>query len=72
MTTLTTVLQTVAQNPMILSDPTMKKIFSKILEATGEISPIEIQNMPQQQIQQTLNPQPQQGGSVGRQAQPVQ
>ena len=49
MTTLTTVLQTIAQNPNILQDPVMKTIFSKIVEATGALSPIEIsQDMAQQ------------------------
>lgn len=41
MTTLTTVLQTVAQNPNILTDPRLSKLFNKILEASGEISPAE-------------------------------
>jgi hypothetical protein len=51
MTTLTTVLQTVAQNPNILTDPTMKKIFGKILEATGEVSSVELQSLPTPPIQ---------------------
>lgn len=42
MTTLTTVLQTIASNPMVLNDPNMKMLFSKILEATGAVSAIEI------------------------------
>ncbi len=69
MTTLTTILQTVAQNPNILQDPTMRKIFSKILETTGEINPVELQSIPQQpqSIQQVM-PQsmPQKVGAVGQ------
>jgi hypothetical protein len=42
MTTLTTVLQTIATNPMILQDPNMKMLFNKILETTGAISPLEL------------------------------
>lgn len=42
MTTLTTVLQTIATNPAILKDPNMRMLFNKILETTGQISPIEI------------------------------
>ena len=42
MTTLTTVLQTIASNPMILQDPNMKLIFNRILEMAGGISPIEL------------------------------
>jgi len=42
MTTLTTVLQTIAQNPMILQDQNMKLLFNKILSETGAISPLEL------------------------------
>lgn len=42
MTTLTTVLQTIATNPTVLTDPNMKLLFNKILEATGAVSAIEI------------------------------
>lgn len=41
LTTLTTVLQTIATNPSVLSDPNAKSIFNKILIATGEMNPIE-------------------------------
>jgi len=44
--TLTTVLQTVAQNPNILTDPALKKVFNKILETTGELSPAEFNAIP--------------------------
>jgi len=45
--TLNTVLQTVAANPMILQDPNAKMVFNKILETTGQVSPIEISAVPQ-------------------------
>ena len=55
LTTLNTIMQTIAQNPTVLQDPIAKKIFGKILEMTGEISPIELQQtqtpMPQQAVQ---------------------
>lgn len=40
--TLNTVLQTVASNPMILSNPNAMAIFSAILRETGSISPIQL------------------------------
>lgn len=40
--TLTTILQSIASNPLILQDSNAKLIFNKILELTGGISPIEI------------------------------
>lgn len=43
MQTLTTVLQTIATNPMILQDPNAKMIFSKIMNEAGGVSPIELQ-----------------------------
>lgn len=63
MTTLTTLLQSVAQNPNILIDPTMKTLFNKIIEQTGAISPIEIPNtpppqqLPEQQVPAPTQPQ---------------
>lgn len=50
MTTLTTLLQSVAQNPNILNDERMKVLFNKIIESTGVISSIEIPNTPPQQL----------------------
>ncbi len=47
MTTLTTVLQTIASNPAILQDPNMKLLFNRILEQTGAISPVELSQQPQ-------------------------
>jgi hypothetical protein len=40
--TLSTVLQTVASNPMILSNPNAALLFSTILRETGAISPIQL------------------------------
>lgn len=42
LTTLTTVLQTIAGNPAMLQDPNARAIFNKILQATGELSPLEL------------------------------
>ena len=42
MATLTTVLQTIAGNPMILQDPNAKLVFNRILSLSGGISPLEI------------------------------
>ena len=59
LTTLNTVLQTIAGNPMILQDPNAKMIFNKILEETGRISPLEIQTAkqaPQPQMQPPTAP----------------
>ena len=42
MTTMTTVLQTIATNPAILQDPNAKMLFNKILNMTGAVSPIEL------------------------------
>jgi hypothetical protein len=60
LTTLTTVMQTVAQNPAVLQDPNMKLLFNKILEMTGQVSSVELSaqqpqamQAPQQQIPQT-------------------
>lgn len=42
MTTLTTVLQSLAANPTILQDKNAALLFNKILEETGKVSPIEL------------------------------
>lgn len=42
LTTLSTVLQTIAGNPAILQDPNIKMVFNKILEETGKLSPLEL------------------------------
>lgn len=43
METLTTVLQTIAQNPNVLLDPRAKLVFNKILSITGAVSPLELE-----------------------------
>lgn len=40
--TMTTVLQTIASNPLILQDPTARMILSGILRETGVISPLQL------------------------------
>lgn len=40
--TLSTVLQTIATNPLVLQDPNGKMLFNKILNYTGMVSPIEL------------------------------
>ena len=40
--TLTTVLQTIANNPRVLFDPNAKIVFNKILTITGAVSPLEL------------------------------
>lgn len=42
LTTLSTILQSVASNPAILQDPNAKLIFNKILNTVGNVSPIEL------------------------------
>ena len=63
LTTLTTVLQTVATNPMVLTDPNMKLLFNTILEKTDAISPLQLSQIPPQQM-------PNGGGSTSAQTQP--
>jgi len=43
MTTLTTVLKTIAGNPMVLQDPNAKLTFNKIIGLAGGVSPLELQ-----------------------------
>lgn len=79
MTTLSTVLQTLAQNPMILQDKNAQLVFSQILNQTGVISPIQIstattsgQQQPQQQLPMNTQqiPQPTQTPLANLQPQP--
>jgi hypothetical protein len=71
MTTLTTVFQSIAgmQGRPMTSDE--KLVFNRILEQTGAISPIELAQQPQQQIQQQPVS-PMVGGSVAGQQQSLQ
>ena len=62
MSTLSTVLQTIASNPNILQDPNAKLVFSQILNQTGVISPIQISTA-------TSAPQQPQQGNVPMNAQ---
>jgi hypothetical protein len=55
--TLSSVLQTIAGNPTILTDPNARMVFSKILDYTGTVSPIELQSAAAQTPQQTAQPQ---------------
>lgn len=41
-TTLNTLLATIAKNPMILQDPNMKMIVTKIMQQTNAVSPLEL------------------------------
>lgn len=63
MATLTTIFQVVASNPTVLQDPTVKMMFSKILNLSGVVSPLELSQgsqpppqQPQQQVQQPQMP----------------
>jgi hypothetical protein len=42
LTTLSSVLQTIATNPMVLQDPNAKMLFNQILSETGRISPLQL------------------------------
>lgn len=42
LTTLSTVLQTIATNPSVLQDPNARLVFNKILSRTATVSPIEL------------------------------
>jgi len=54
LTTLSTVLQSIAGNPQLLQDPNARLVFNKILESTNAISPLELS-------QASATPPPQQG-----------
>jgi hypothetical protein len=58
LTTLSTVLQTVATNPLVLQDPNMRLVFNQILTETGNISPLQLAQVAAQPQPQT-QPQPQ-------------
>ena len=42
LTTLSSLIQTIATNPNVLQDPNMRMLFNKILEETGRISPLQL------------------------------
>jgi hypothetical protein len=45
-TTLTTVFQTIATNPMILQDPNARMVFNEILNIVGGLSPLKLNTQP--------------------------
>jgi hypothetical protein len=53
MTTLTTMLQTIASNPNVLLNPTTRVIMNKIIEETGVISAIDLGYQPSQSTEQS-------------------
>ena len=69
-TTLTTAMQTIATNPMILQNPVTKRILLRLLELGG-VNPEELGDLstltqpPQQMMQQPLSPPPGPGSSKG-------
>ena len=58
LTTLTTVMSTIVNNPMALQDPNMRILFNKILETTGSVSPIELTTPPPAQPTAPATPVP--------------
>lgn len=64
LSTLTTVLQTLATNPGVLQDPNMKMVFGRILSLSGAMSPLELQSQPPAP-QPMAQPQPAPAGAVG-------
>ena len=68
LTTLSSVLQTISANPMILKDPNVKLVFNKILEETGRISPVELSTSSSQGLQMPVPV----GGAVEQANQPMQ
>lgn len=46
LTTLNTMMTTLATNPTILQDPNMRMLWNKVLELTGAVSPLEIAALP--------------------------
>ncbi len=46
LTTLSSTLQTIASNPMVLQDPNAKMVFNAILTETGKLSPLQLSTTP--------------------------
>jgi len=69
LTTMSTILQTIASNPMVLQDPNARMIFNRIIELSGGISPIEFQTA---QVQPAPAMAGQVGGAVPAQVNPNQ
>lgn len=45
LTTLSTVLQTIASNPLVLQDPNARMVFNKILTETSSVSPLQLSSV---------------------------
>jgi hypothetical protein len=61
LTSLTTLLQSIATNPAILQDPNARLVFNKILSYTGVVSPVELSIPASQPAPQPAPPAPGQG-----------
>lgn len=72
LTTLNSVLQTIATNPMILQDPNAKMILSAILTETGRISPLQLQTASAQTPQMPPNTMQPAGAGGGQVTNPMQ
>ena len=57
LSTLSTVFQTMVSNPAVLQDPNVKMVFSKILNLTGTVSPLELEATSAQPMPQMPTPQ---------------
>lgn len=64
--TLYNALATVAQNPTILQNPVMKMLFMRLLDASGVVSPIDIETAAGVQPSAPTQPQPAQPGQPGQ------
>lgn len=65
-TTLNTMLMTLAKNPGLLQDPNVRLVWDKILMQTGTVSPLEIAPMPPQPVPSLMQQEPMQPmGSPG-------
>lgn len=64
MATLSTVLQTIANNPMMLNDPRANLLFNKILTRTGTVSPLELSALNSTVVQNQQSVAPQGGAGV--------
>jgi hypothetical protein len=58
LTTLSSVLQTIATNPLALQDPNAKMVFNKILGYSGQVSPIELSPVTPAPVIPQATPQP--------------
>ena len=56
LTTLTTIFQTLAVNPMVLEDPRAKLVFNRIINEVGGVSPIEMAQVPPPPEEEPVSP----------------